>query len=119
MRSRWFLLNRRYLSISVTISGPDVESQESNVVLIADISIRPLFAWHCASIWSAPVRCGNFVILRTSFARFEFHSDHFETDEIHTFPEPAPTPLLDFADAIRRQCVRAAVLNWTRSWFGA
>ena len=110
MVSRWFLINLRYLSISVTIAGPDFNNPEDNVVLAADVSFRPLFAWHCASIWSGLFRCENFVFLWTTFARFDFLSDHLDVYDDLTL-DPSPTRFLDFADELWCQCARAAAFN--------
>ena len=114
----WFLTNRRYLSIIIAISGPDIENKDNNVLLIADLSTRPRPALNCASIWPAPTRCGNFVILRARFARSEFDTDRFEAGENSMYPGPVATFPVELCVADRIQCVRAPVLNLNNAWCG-
>ena len=92
MQTRWFVINRRYLSISVTLDGPGAENPEGLRVFCFDLSLRPILTAHCASTWSAFGACDNFVLLITSFASFSFVSDHLDTHS--DFPDHASFSLL-------------------------
>lgn len=61
MRTRWYLCDFRYLSISITLAGPDEESPGDLQVFVFDLSLRPLWTIHCASTWTGFGRCQNFV----------------------------------------------------------
>ena len=76
MQTRWFPFNTRYLSVSLTLGGPGAENPDGLRVFILDISMRPIFALHCASTWESFGACRNFVFLITPFATFSFVSDH-------------------------------------------
>ena len=86
MQTRWFPINTRYLSVSLTLDGPDAENPDGLRVFILDISMRPIFALHCASTWESFGACQNFVFLITSFAAFSFAPDH-----LGTYAEGLPT----------------------------
>ena len=93
MQTRWFLINTRYLSVSLTLDGPDAENPEGLRVFCFDLSLRPILAAHCASTWSAFGACENFVFLVTSFASFSFASGHLDTYS-EGFPAHASFSLL-------------------------
>ena len=86
MSSKWFLIDYRYLSISFTVDGPDLESPNVLPTLIMDISIRPLFAVHISSMWDGCFRCTHFLIICTSFRSINFECDILETDEFFQYP---------------------------------
>ena len=86
---RWFLIDQRYLSISIKLEFSDPEAPvEAFTAYIADIAPRPLFAFHIASLWTAPFRCLHFAILLTSFESFSPNSDILETDDECIYPSP-------------------------------
>ena len=89
MQTRWFPINTRYLSVSLTLDGPGAENPDGIRVFILDISMRPIFALHCASTWESFGACQNFVFLITSFATFSLVSDHLDT---YTEGLPAHAP---------------------------
>ena len=100
---RWFLIDRRYLSISVKLEFSAIDAPvEAFTAYILDITLRPLFAFHVASIWTAPFRCLHFTILLTSFESFTFNSDILETDEENVYPAPGYPGAAHLANRIYR-----------------
>ena len=93
MQLRWFLVDWRYLSISFKHEGPDIEDQDPQHCWIFDLTLRPIFTLHIASVWNGFPRCINFVILCTSFPGFSYQSDILETDESCIYPFPGPSAL--------------------------
>ena len=89
MSTRWFLIDRRYFSLSVRIGrNPDIENLEPFAGYFFDLSLRPIFIIHIVSLWTGPFRCFHFAILFTSFPNFEYSSDIYETDESCVYPAP-------------------------------
>ena len=79
---RCFLIEQRYLPISVEIEYSDIEAPvEAFAAYILDITLRPIFAFHLASLWVGPFHCLHFTVLITSFQSFSPNSDILETDE--------------------------------------
>ena len=109
--ARWFLIDFRYLSVSVKIeySAPDAPV-EAFTAYILDITLRPLFALHIASVWTAPFRCLHFCFLLTSFESFSFNSDLLETDEECIYPSPGYPGLDHLLATIWREIFFAWIL---------
>ena len=94
MQIRWFIVDLRYLPISVKHEGPDIEELDGQHAWVSDLTPRPLFTLHIASVWNSFPRCVNFVILCTSFVGFQYQSGVLETDDTRIYPCPnAPSTL--------------------------
>ena len=86
---RWFIIDQRYLSISIKVEYSALDAPvEAFTAYIFDVTLRPLFALHIASVWTAPFRCLHFCFLLTSFESFSLNSDLLETDEDCIYPSP-------------------------------
>ena len=85
---RYWIIDQRYLSISITYQESDIEQPNQISAWIFDLSLRPLFSIHIASTWRSLIRCENFTILATSFQSFGYTSDIYETDETRIYPLP-------------------------------
>ena len=115
MRSRWFLIDTRFLSISFTLDNTDFDLEEHNplTALIFDISLRPIATVHISSVWTTYNRCVNFAILFTSFQSFSYQSDIFETDEMFHYPTPGQATFIAFLG----HCWGVFALMLMRRWF--
>ena len=101
MSSRRFIIDRRYLPISIRIEYTDVEQPVGRFAgYILDIDTAH-FTIQIVSLWTVPFRCLRFELLLTSPPSFAFNSDISETDE--TFEDPAAgyPDASDIADSIR------------------
>ena len=99
MRSRWFLIDTRFLSISWTLGNADYDPEDPNPLsaVIFDVSLRPIATLHVSSVWSSRNnRCLNFAMLFTSYQSFGYQSDIFEKEEMFPYPIPGSTPLFEF-----------------------
>ena len=115
MRSRWFIIDTRFLSISFTIENADFSLDDLNPLndFIFDVSLRPIATLHISSVWTTYNRCVNFAILFTSFQSFGYQSDIFETDEMFHYPTPGHTPTLEFLG----HCWDVIAIMLMRKWF--
>ena len=83
---RWWIIDLRYLSISVTYQESDIEQPNHISAWIFDVSIRPLCTLHIASTWQSLCKCENFTFLCTTFQTLNYASDIYETDETCVYP---------------------------------
>ena len=93
MQLRWLIVDWRYFSVSLTHEGPDIEDQDPQHCWIFDLTPRPIFTLHIASVRGGFPRCVNFVFLCTSFPGFSYQSDILETDETCFYPPEGPSAL--------------------------
>ena len=100
MLQRWFLIDFRYLSIWVTYETPVDPHDFVRARYLFDISLRPLVAFHIASVWNGFPRCVDFAIVITSFASMTIATDLLDTDETCTYPAPGFPGALDLACAL-------------------
>ena len=103
MHARWYICDYRHLPISFTLDGPGGDGPDALRVFVLDLSIRPFCGWHYASLWTGPVRCGDFAFILASFARFGFVSGHFDIDELTIYPDPLIDSHLSPRDNARRE----------------
>ena len=114
MLQRWFLIDRRYLSIWVTYETPVDPLDIVRARYIFDISLRPLVAINIVSVWNGFPRCVDFAIVITSFASITIATDLLDTDETCIYPAPGFPGALDLAHhlwayfvfEIRAHCIR-------------
>ena len=106
MATRWFLIDYRYLSISVKVDWPNPELPVGPFTGYSfDFSIRPLFIMHIVSLWAAPFRCFQFAFLRTSIPDFTFRSDVLDTEESRIYPAGGYPVTLDLLHSLWRYFV--------------
>lgn len=93
-----YFIDRKYLSIAFSYEEHDDREQWGFffTAWVFDISVRPIFICHTAVIWTAFLRCQNFVFLCTSFPRFSYNSDISETDEAFIYPNLDAPGFLNF-----------------------
>ena len=88
MHNKYFIVDYRYLSIWITVETPEPAWNVQTWTFLVDVSVRPIFAIHIASIWTSSTRCADFAIILTSFRSMIIHTDLNDTDETCIYPCP-------------------------------
>ena len=100
MLQRWFLMDFRYRSIWATFETAATRLDVARCGLFLDISLRPLFAVHVASIWNGFPRCIDCAIVITSFASIAITTDLLVAGDTCAYPAPGFPGALDLARRI-------------------
>ena len=88
MQNRYFLVDFRYLSIWITIETPEPNWDNRYWAFYFDLSVRPIFAIHIASIWRSFSQCVDFALACTSFQSMTITTDLRDLDETCIYPAP-------------------------------